>query len=76
MWGRHQESVNPDERDRLIKAIQRILIEEYHFVPIYWNPFVAVVGPKVLPEGKAVSRYWDTVHAPYPWPWEIWEVKD
>jgi peptide/nickel transport system substrate-binding protein len=76
LWGRHQESVNPDERDRLIKAIQRILIEEYHFVPIYWNPFVAVVGPKVLPEGKAVSRYWDTVHAPYPWPWEVWEVRE
>ena len=44
-------------------------------VPIYWNPFVHAVGPKVLPEGKGFERYWDTLHAPYPWPWEDWEVK-
>jgi hypothetical protein len=29
----------------------------------------------VLPEGKGFERYWDTLHAPYPWPWEDWEVK-
>ena len=59
----------------LIKSIQRTLIDEYYFVPIYWNPFVPAVGPKVLPEGKGIERYWDTLHAPYPWPWEVWEVK-
>ncbi len=36
---------------------------------------VHAVGPRVLPAGKDVHRYWDTQHAPYPWPWEIWEVK-
>jgi hypothetical protein len=39
------------------------------------NPCVHAVGPRVLPAGKAVQRYWDTLHAPFPWPWEIWEVK-
>ena len=58
----------------MVKEIQRITIEEYYFVPIYINPFVHAIGPKVLPEGKDVRR-WDTLHAPYPWPWEIWEVK-
>jgi hypothetical protein len=30
----------------------------------------------VLPEGdKDFHRYWDTLNAPYPWPWEVWEVK-
>jgi peptide/nickel transport system substrate-binding protein len=76
LWAKHQASVDLGERDRLIKAIQRILIEEYYFVPIYLNPFVHAVGPRVLPEGKGFHRYWDTLHAPYPWPWEIWEVKD
>jgi peptide/nickel transport system substrate-binding protein len=75
LWAKHQASIKPEERDRLSKQIQRILIEEYHFVPIYWNPFVAAVGPRVLPEGKGIERYWDTLHAPYPWPWEVWEVK-
>lgn len=75
LWKQHQASVDRQERDRLIKDIQRILINEYYFVPIYVNPFVHAVGPRVLPEGKAVQRYWDTLHAPYPWPWENWEVK-
>ncbi|MGH7220181.1 MAG: ABC transporter substrate-binding protein, partial [Nitrospiraceae bacterium] len=75
LWAKHQASTKSDERDRLIKAIQRTLIDEYYVVPIYWNPFVHAVGPKVLPEGKGFERYWDTLHAPYPWPWEIWEVK-
>jgi peptide/nickel transport system substrate-binding protein len=75
LWARHQATTDLEERDRLIKSIQRALIDEYYFVPIYWNPFVHAVGPKVLPEGKGIERYWDTLHAPYPWPWEVWEVK-
>ena len=75
LWAKHQASANPEERDRLGKAIQKIIIEEYYFVPIYWNPFVHAVGPRVLPEGKGIERYWDTLHAPYPWPWEVWEVR-
>lgn len=75
LWAKHQGSVDLEERDRLIKSIQRTLIDDYYFVPLYWNPFVHAVGQKVLPEGKGFERYWDTLHAPYPWPWEVWEVK-
>ena len=75
LWAKHQSSTNAEERDRVIKAIQRMLVEDYYMVPIYWNPFVAAVGPRVLPEGKDFERYWDTLHAPYPWPWEVWQVK-
>jgi len=75
LWAKHEASKNLDERERLIKAIQKMLIEDYHMVPIYWNPFVHAIGPKVLPDGKGIERYYDTLHAPYPWPWEVWEVK-
>jgi len=37
--------------------------------------FVHAVTQKVLPEGEAVHHYWDTHNAPFPWPWEVWEVK-
>ena len=40
-----------------------------------WHGFVPGIGPRVLPEGKAVSKYWNTLNAPYPWPWEVWEVR-
>jgi peptide/nickel transport system substrate-binding protein len=75
LWAKHQASLDLVEREQLVKAIQRILIEAYYVVPIYLNPFVHAVGPRVLPAGEGVNRYWDTLHAPYPWPWEIWEVK-
>jgi len=75
LWTKHQASLDLAERERLIKSIQHVLLDEYHFIPVYWNPFVHAVGPRVLPEGQGVHRYWDTLNAPYPWPWEIWEVK-
>ncbi len=59
----------------LSASVQRMLIGGYYFVPIYMNPFVHAVGPRVLPAGDGFHRYWDTVTAPYPYPWEIWEVK-
>ena len=76
LWKRHEASTNSEERDRLIKEVQRIIIEEYYFVPIYNNPFVHAVGPRVLPEGDGFHRYWDTPQAPYPYPWEWWQVKE
>lgn len=76
LWARHQASTDLEERDRLIKAIQRILIEEYYFVPLYINSFVHAVGPRVLPAGDGFHRYWDTPQAGYPYPWEVWEVKE
>jgi peptide/nickel transport system substrate-binding protein len=75
LWKKHQASLDPEERDSLTASIQDILLKEYYFVPIYLNPFVHAVGPKVLPAGDAFHKYWDTKHAPYPWPWEIWQVK-
>jgi peptide/nickel transport system substrate-binding protein len=75
LWKKHQSSLDLADRERLVKQIQRIVLDEYYFIPIYLNPFVAAVGPRVLPEGEGFHRYWDTLNAPYPWPWEIWEVK-
>jgi peptide/nickel transport system substrate-binding protein len=76
LWARHEGSTNLEERDRLIKAIQRIIIEEYYFVPIYINSFVHAVGPRVLPASDDFHRYWDTPQAGYPVPWEVWAVKE
>jgi peptide/nickel transport system substrate-binding protein len=76
LWAKHQASISPEEREQLVKAIQRILIEEYYFVPIYINSFVHAVGPKVLPAGDGFHRYWDTPESPFPYPWEVWEVKE
>ena len=75
LWTKHEASIDVAECDRLSKEIQRLLVEDYHLVPLYLQPFVHAVTQKVLPEGEAVHHYWDTVNAPFPWPWEVWEVK-
>ncbi len=75
LWKKHEASLDSEDRDVLSANIQRMLIEDYYFVPIYINPFVHAVGPRVLPEGDGFHRYWDTKNAPYPYPWEDWEVK-
>jgi peptide/nickel transport system substrate-binding protein len=75
LWAKHEASVDPAERDRLSKEMQRLIVEDSHLVPLYLQPFVQAVTQRVLPEGDAVQRYWDTLNAPFPWPWEIWEVK-
>jgi peptide/nickel transport system substrate-binding protein len=75
LWTKHEASIDPAERGRLAREIQRVVVEEYFLVPLYLQPFVHAVGPRVLPEGEAVHHYWDTVNAPFPWPWEVWQVK-
>jgi peptide/nickel transport system substrate-binding protein len=75
LWKKHQASLDPEERASLSAQVQHLLIEGYYFVPIYMNPFVHAVGPRVLPEGDGFHRYWDAKNAPYPYPWEEWQVK-
>ena len=76
LWKKHEASVDPEVRQEALDKIQHIVVENYYAVPIYLNPFVHAVGSRVLPEGdKDFHRYWDTLNAPYPWPWEVWEVK-
>jgi peptide/nickel transport system substrate-binding protein len=75
LWKKHEASLDGEAREDLVKQIQRILISEYYFVPVYLNSFVHAVGPRVLPEGDGFHHYYDTKHAPYPWPWEEWRVK-
>jgi len=75
LWKKHEASTDPEERASLNGEIQRALIAGYYLVPLYLNPFVHAVGPRVLPEGDGFHRYWDAKNAPYPYPWEIWQVK-
>lgn len=72
LWKRHEASTSPEERKQLSQAIQRYTVEEYLAVPLYINPFVHAVGPKVAGDLKS---YYATPQAPYPYPWEHWKVK-
>jgi peptide/nickel transport system substrate-binding protein len=80
-WARYRASLDLAERRRLLGEIQRYVVEEYLIVPLYINTFVQAVGPRVLPEGDApldqgFHTYWATPQAGFPYPWEVWEVKE
>lgn len=74
LWKKYQDSTDPEERASLSAEVQHMLIENYYLVPIYMNPFVHAVGPHVAPAGDGFHKYWDTKDAPYPYPWEDWQV--
>jgi ABC-type transport system substrate-binding protein len=74
-WAKHQASIDPEERARLIQEIQRYVIAEYLAIPLYINTFVHAIGPRVLPEDDSFHKYWSTPQVGFPWPWEDWEVK-
>jgi peptide/nickel transport system substrate-binding protein len=74
-WAKHQASIDPEERTRLIQEIQRYVIAEYLVIPLYINTFVQAIGPRVLPEDDSFHKYWSTPQVGFPWPWEDWEVK-
>jgi peptide/nickel transport system substrate-binding protein len=75
LWKKYEASTDAEVRAEALRKIQHIIVENYYVVPIYLNPFVHAVGPRVLPADDSFHRYWDTENAPYPWPWEVWEVK-
>ena len=72
LWAQHEASRDLEERDRLSKAIQRYLIENYLVVPIYINAFVHAAGPNLVGN---LHDYYHTKQAPLPWPFEEFAVK-
>jgi peptide/nickel transport system substrate-binding protein len=80
-WQQYNASTEPEARKELSHAIQRIIVEDFLAIPLYINPFVHAIGPRVLPAGTAPSgegfhKYWASPQAPYPYPWEEWRVKE
>ena len=80
-WKAYEASTDPVARTKLSQDIQRIIVEEFLAIPLYINPFVNAVGPRVLPAGEAPAgegfhKYWAAPQAPYPYPWEEWQVKE
>ncbi len=45
-----RKSIDPAERDRLLREIGQLKFEEYDFIPLVWLPVNATVDPKVVGE--------------------------
>ena len=67
-------SVKPAERKRLAEEIQREILENYYFVPVFRHAFMNAIGPRI-----AAQRWQDVfpsfISTGYAYPWEEIKLK-
>jgi ABC-type transport system substrate-binding protein len=71
---RYLASFDPAERKSLAAEIQRRMLEEYYFVPVFRHAFVNAIGPRVA--AKRWQDVFPTVTTGYAYPWEDVALKD
>jgi peptide/nickel transport system substrate-binding protein len=74
-FNKYLASADRSERQNLATEIQREILENYYFVPVFRHAFVNAIGPRI-----AATKWQDVfptyVTAGYPYPWEDIELKE
>jgi ABC-type transport system substrate-binding protein len=68
------KSFDPAERQKLAEDIQRSILENYYFVPVFRHAFVNGIGPRIA--AKQWQDIFPTVTTGYPYPWEDIKLKE
>jgi peptide/nickel transport system substrate-binding protein len=69
----YQQSIDLSERKRLAEEVQRAILENYYFVPVFRHAFVNAIGPRI-----AAAQWQDvfqTITTGYAYPWEDIKLK-
>ena len=68
--GRWNEAEKADraERKKLAEDIQRTILEEHYFVPVFRHAFVNAFGPRIA--AKKWQDIFPTITSGYAYPWE------
>ena len=74
-FDKYLASSSPTERKALSEAIQREILENYYFVPVFRHAFVNAIGPRIA------ATKWEDVFPTYrttgyPYPWEDIRLKE
>jgi peptide/nickel transport system substrate-binding protein len=73
-FAQYEQSVNPAERQKLAEEIQRSILENLYFVPIFRHAFMNAIGPRI-----AAQKWQDvfpTITTGYAFPWEEIKLKE
>src|SRR5713226_4098669 len=73
-FAQYEQSINPDERQKLAEEIQRGILENLYLVPVFRHAFVNAIGPRI-----AAQKWQDvfpTITTGYAFPWEDIKVED
>ncbi len=72
-FAQYLHSDRPSERQALAEDIQKAILENYYFVPVFRHAFMNAIGPRIV-----AARWQDvfpTVTTGYAYPWEDIAVK-
>ena len=67
-FAEYQASYDRTERKQLAEQIQRSILENYYFVPVFRHAFVNAIGPRVA--AQKWQDVFQTVTTGYCYPWE------
>jgi peptide/nickel transport system substrate-binding protein len=70
----YERSVDPTERKALADEIQRGILDNAYFVPVYRLAFINAVGPKIA--SSKWQEVFPTVQSVYAYPWEDIRLKE
>ena len=69
----YQKSFNHDERKKLAEEIQRGILENHYFVPVFRHAAVNAIGPRI--EAAKWQDVFPTITTAYAYPWEDIKLK-
>ena len=70
---RYQSSFDRREREKLAESIQRSILENYYFVPVFRHAAVNAIGPRI--KAEKWQDVFPTITTAYAYPWEDIELK-
>jgi ABC-type transport system substrate-binding protein len=65
---KYNASVDRAERKKLAEEIQKAILEEYYFVPVFRHAFLNAIGPRIA--AKKWEDVFPTITSGYAYPWE------
>jgi peptide/nickel transport system substrate-binding protein len=71
---RYLASFDQAERKQLAENIQRSILENYYFVPVFRHAFVNAIGPRI--KAAKWQDVFPTITTGYAYPWEDIELKE
>jgi ABC-type oligopeptide transport system substrate-binding subunit len=73
-FARYLASTDRDERQRSAEQIQREILENYYFVPVFRHAAMQAIGSRV--KAAKWQDVFPTITTAYAYPWEDIELKD
>ena len=72
---KYATTFNRAERQKIAEEIQKIILEEHYFVPVFRHAFLNVIGPRIK-AAKWQDVFPTALTSGYAYPWEDLELKE